>query len=45
MLLGGEPFAKKVLLWWNFIARGEEEIVAAIDDWNTYSPRFGEVKD
>jgi redox-sensitive bicupin YhaK (pirin superfamily) len=43
LLLGGVPFSEKVLLWWNFVARSEAEIIQATDDWNN-SNRFGEVK-
>lgn len=44
LLLGGEPFNEKVLLWWNFVARNEAEIIAATNEWNAHSTRFGEVK-
>jgi redox-sensitive bicupin YhaK (pirin superfamily) len=43
LLLGGEPLNEPVLLWWNFVARSEAEIIQATDDWNN-SNRFGEVK-
>jgi redox-sensitive bicupin YhaK (pirin superfamily) len=33
LLLGGEPFAERVVMWWNFVARSHEEIVAAREDW------------
>ena len=29
LLLGGVPFAEPVLMWWNFVARTEEEMVEA----------------
>ncbi len=44
LLLGGEPFNEQVVLWWNFVARNEAEIIQATNDWNTQSGRFGEVK-
>jgi quercetin 2,3-dioxygenase len=49
MLLGGEPFEEDLLIWWNFVARSHEEIVALREAWNGegpawFSPRFGEVK-
>ena len=44
LLLGGKPFNEQVLLWWNFVARNEAEIIQATNDWNTQSGRFGEVK-
>ncbi|HZR53700.1 MAG TPA: pirin-like C-terminal cupin domain-containing protein [Streptosporangiaceae bacterium] len=28
-VLGGEPFGERLLMWWNFVARTAEEIVAA----------------
>jgi redox-sensitive bicupin YhaK (pirin superfamily) len=33
LLLGGEPFAEELVMWWNFIGRTHDEIVAARDDW------------
>lgn len=32
-ILGGEPFAERLLMWWNFVARTPEEITSARDDW------------
>ncbi|RKS68666.1 hypothetical protein BZB76_5788 [Actinomadura pelletieri DSM 43383] len=42
VLLGGEPFAEKLVMWWNFVARMGEEITQARQDWMT-GDRFGEV--
>lgn len=42
-LLGGAPLRENVLLWWNFVARNHEEMVAARDDWEGRTARFGEV--
>lgn len=42
MLLGGEPFAEEVVMWWNFIGRSGDEIAQARNDWEKGS-RFGEV--
>lgn len=43
-LLGGEPFAEELVMWWNFVARGHEEIVAARQAWmSDTDPRFGVV--
>lgn len=42
MLIGGAPFGEKILMWWNFVARRPEEIVAARADWEARA-RFGEV--
>ncbi|GAA1977809.1 pirin family protein [Isoptericola halotolerans] len=33
VLLGGEPFAEDVVMWWNFVGRTHEEIVRARADW------------
>ena len=43
LLLGGEPFAEDVLLWWNFVARSAGEMAQATRDWN-HGDRFGEVR-
>lgn len=42
MLLGGEPFEEKIVMWWNFIGRTHEEIAQARADWSQGS-RFGQV--
>ena len=42
MLLGGEPFAEKIVMWWNFVARSGEEIAEARTAWQA-GERFGEV--
>ncbi|MCS0634719.1 pirin family protein [Streptomyces sp. LP05-1] len=42
MLLGGEPFAEEIVMWWNFVGRSSEEIARAREDWTT-GTRFGEV--
>lgn len=42
-LLGGEPFDDDIVMWWNFVARGHDEIETARDEWEAHSPRFGEV--
>ncbi|MFA5633248.1 MAG: pirin family protein [Porticoccaceae bacterium] len=43
LLLGGEPFAEEILMWWNFVARTPAEIEAATREWNS-GRGFGEVK-
>jgi redox-sensitive bicupin YhaK (pirin superfamily) len=43
LLLGGEPFAEPVLMWWNFVARSRAEVDAATRQWNAEDPRFGSV--
>ncbi|MFJ9949366.1 pirin family protein [Kitasatospora sp. NPDC091207] len=42
LLLGGEPFEEKLVMWWNFIGRSGEEINQAREDWMT-TTRFGDV--
>ncbi|MFI6516210.1 pirin family protein [Spirillospora sp. NPDC050679] len=42
MLLGGEPFEEKLVMWWNFVGRTGEEIKQARADW-TDGERFGSV--
>ncbi|WP_441247330.1 pirin family protein [Kitasatospora sp. McL0602] len=42
LLLGGEPFDEKIVMWWNFIARTDEDIRQAREEWMT-GTRFGEV--
>lgn len=42
LLLGGAPFGETVLMWWNFVARATDEIVAAREDWEA-GRRFGAV--
>jgi hypothetical protein len=33
LVLGGEPLNEPFVMWWNFVARNHEEIVAAREDW------------
>lgn len=33
LLIGGQPFPEKILMWWNFVARTPEEIAAARAEW------------
>jgi len=42
MLLGGEPFAEEIVMWWNFVGRSHDEISRAREDW-VKGVRFGEV--
>jgi redox-sensitive bicupin YhaK (pirin superfamily) len=43
MLLGGEPFDERIVMWWNFVGRDHDEIVEARADW-AHGGRFGEVQ-
>ncbi len=33
LVLGGEPFAEQIVMWWNFVARSGAEVAAARDRW------------
>jgi len=44
LLLGGEPFAEPILIWWNFVARSRAEITAAYEQWRADDGRFGTVR-
>jgi quercetin 2,3-dioxygenase len=44
LLLGGEPFEEKIVMWWNFVARTGEEIALARERWSS-GGYFGEVAD
>ena len=43
LLLGGPPFGEQIVMWWNFVARTHEEVVAFRNDWQTQITRAGEV--
>jgi redox-sensitive bicupin YhaK (pirin superfamily) len=43
MLLGGEPFEEKLVMWWNLIGRSQDEIAEAREAWTT-GDRFGTVR-
>lgn len=43
LLLGGEPFGERILMWWNFVARTVGEFAAARDSWQQADSRFGTV--
>lgn len=43
LLLGGEPFTEEIVMWWNFVARTHDEIVAARTEW-MHGDRFGTVE-
>ena len=38
LLIGGPPFPETILMWWNFVARTEEEIAQARADWEEGQP-------
>ncbi|MFC4913451.1 pirin family protein [Actinomadura gamaensis] len=43
MLLGGEPFEERLVMWWNFVGRSGDEIARARADWMD-GDRFGTVQ-
>jgi quercetin 2,3-dioxygenase len=44
LLLGGEPLPEPVLMWWNFVVRGREELDSAYRQWESGGPRFGRLR-
>lgn len=44
LLIGGEPLAEEVLLFWNFVARNAQEVAEYTRLWNAGDARFGEVQ-
>jgi len=43
LLLGGEPFEERIVMWWNFVGRTGEEIAEYAERWNAEDERFGTV--
>jgi quercetin 2,3-dioxygenase len=43
MLIGGVPFDERLFMWWNFVARTQDEISDAWRAWSTGDERFGKV--
>jgi quercetin 2,3-dioxygenase len=41
-LLGGEPFDEPLVMWWNFVGRGHDEVAEFRADWAAHR-RFGAV--
>ena len=39
LLVGGEPFGEQIVMWWNFVGRTREEMVAARADWEGHGDR------
>ena len=44
LLLGGEPLAEELVMWWNFVGRNHDEVEGFRRDWQE-GRRFGEVDD
>lgn len=43
-LIGGVPFGEELVMWWNFVGRSHEEIIAARNDWeNRELDRFADI--
>ncbi|HEV7206451.1 MAG TPA: pirin family protein [Jatrophihabitans sp.] len=42
LLLGGAPFEEHIVMWWNFVGRSNDDIVAARAEWMD-GDRFGDV--
>jgi redox-sensitive bicupin YhaK (pirin superfamily) len=43
LLIGGEPFAEQIVMWWNFVGSSHDDVAAARADWQAADVRFGEV--
>ncbi|MEO5851742.1 MAG: pirin family protein [Nocardioides sp.] len=43
VLLGGPPFGEQIMMWWNFVGRTHEEIVAFRAAWQDQVTRDGRV--
>ncbi|WP_102144052.1 pirin family protein [Mycobacterium hubeiense] len=43
LLLGGPPFPDQLVMWWNFVGRSHDEIVAYRQMWQDRDARFGAV--
>jgi redox-sensitive bicupin YhaK (pirin superfamily) len=44
LLLGGEPFAEEIVMWWNFIGRTHEEVAAFREQWAHRDRQAGDVR-
>lgn len=45
LLLGGEPLGEDIRMWWNFVARTQDELTDAYQAWQARdTDRFGEVQ-
>ena len=45
LLLGGEPFAEEIVMWWNFIGRSHDEVAGFRRQWEVRDQRFPPVVD
>jgi redox-sensitive bicupin YhaK (pirin superfamily) len=44
LLLGGAPFDEDIVMWWNFVGRSHDEIVAFREAWERESDQFGRIE-
>jgi redox-sensitive bicupin YhaK (pirin superfamily) len=44
LLLGGPPFTEQLVMWWNFVGRSHDDIVAYRRLWEDNDSRFGAVQ-
>ncbi|CAN5565771.1 pirin family protein [soil metagenome] len=44
LVLGGEPWDVTVRMWWNFVARTQEELTDAYRGWQAHHERYGQVR-
>ena len=44
ILIGGEPFAEEIVMWWNFIGRDHDEIAQYRAEWQDQADRFGHTR-
>lgn len=43
LLVGGEPFEERIVMWWNVVGRDHDDVAAAREEWRRADPRFGTV--
>lgn len=43
LLLGGEPFGERLVMWWNFLGADHDDVAAAREDWAA-GRRFGVIE-
>ncbi|ANH37203.1 Quercetin 2,3-dioxygenase [Nocardioides dokdonensis FR1436] len=43
LVLGGEPFGESIVMWWNFVGRSHEEVVAFRQEWQDQVEHDGAV--
>ena len=41
IIIGGEPFTEKIVMWWNFVGRSHEDIVATRAAWQAEALGIG----